>query len=609
MKRLQVWAILCIILPVLSGCATPGQENFNQAQEFLKQNRLEEAIARLEQAIAQEPDQSEYRKTLLETRALLEKRRLEALNRRADPLFAEAVKAESNNEWVVAVKKLREIRSFHPAHPELAVRLSKAETQGLSYYQKNADRAKASEDWGDVVRYLAQAQEIAPEQPAIAAALKEARGKDNAAYYLSRAESYSRKNAWDRVLIFLPKALAADKDGTQSQPILSLNLAAAQFYMNQATKEKRRLYAAYTAVLMMMDAKNDPQIRVLIDQLLTMMYNQAEAYETAGQIGNAYAWYDRVNRMQPEYKEVFTKLQILKDRLRERVIKKIAVMDFTSPSSNAEAGRIVTDSLLSYLTTNATGDVKILARDVMGAILKEIEMGQAGLYDIESAKKAGKLKGTDIFIFGSVLQYNVEKQTSEGQKMANVVVATKKVPNPTYQMWLMSHKGSPTDAEIKNAPSPTIEEEVRETVRYKVGTEKKRAFIRISYRLIDVEGGEVITTQNLQKVKEVSDDFSEGIPQANIPYDPLQIPANTELLDQVTQEIVTELGKQVLGYFSNPQALYMRTADALGKKREYEKAVEKYIDAITLEEMKNVTGPLTTRAQREIDLMMNTLAR
>ena len=304
---------------------------------------------------------------------------------------------------------------------------------------------------------------------------------------------------------------------------MSFKLAAAQFYINRAGKEKRRLYPAYTTVMMLSDAKDDPQVRVLIDQLLSLMYTQAEAYEEAGQIGNAYAWYDRVSRMQSEYKEVFTKLQNLKDRLRERVVKKIAVMDFTSPTSNAEAGRIVTDSLLSYLTTNATSDVKILARDVMGAILKEIEMGQSGLYDIESAKKAGKLKGTDVFIFGSVLQYNVEKQTSEGQKTTNIVVAKKSVPNPSYQMWLMAQKGSPTEADMKNAPPPTIQEEVRETVKYKVGTEKKRAFVRISYRLIDVEGGEVIVTKNLQKVKEVSDDFSEGIAHGQYP---LRSPAN-----------------------------------------------------------------------------------
>jgi hypothetical protein len=175
--------------------------------------------------------------------------------------------------------------------------------------------------------------------------------------------------------VFLSKFFHAEQ-------ILSFNLAAAQFYINRASREKRRLYPAYVAVTMLQDAKNDPQVRVLTDQLLSLMYAQAEAYEASGQIGNAFTWYDRVSRIDSEYKEVFAKNQNLRDRLRERVVKKIAVMDFTSPSSNAEAGRIVTDSLLSFLTTNATSDVKILARDVMGAILKEIEMGQAGLYDI-----------------------------------------------------------------------------------------------------------------------------------------------------------------------------------------------------------------------------------
>ena len=598
----------CLFI-LLWGCATAGRMSYNEAQEFLQQNRLEEAIARLEQAIVQEPNELEYKKALEAAKALLEKRRLAEKQRRADGLFAESAKAEAAGDWVQAVRIHKEIKSFYPGHPDLAARLTRVETQGVSYYRSGADKARVTEDWGEVARNLALALEIAPGQPDLTTSLQEAKEKDTPTYYLSRVETFSRQNAWDRALVFIRRATASDKDGTYSPEILRFKLAAAQFYVNRAGREKRRLYPAYTTVMMLSDAKDDPQVRVLIDQLLTLMYTQAGVYEAAGQIGNAYAWYDRVSRIQSEYKEVFAKLQNLKDRLRDRVVKKIAVMDFTSPSSNAEAGRIVTDSLLSYLTTNATSDVKILARDVMGAILKEIEMGQSGLYDIENAKKAGKLKGTDVFIFGSVLQYNVEKQTSEGQKTTNIVVAQKSVPNPSYQMWLMAQKGSPAEADTKNAPPPTIQEDVRETVKYKVGTEKKRAFVRISYRLIDVEGGEVIATKNLQKVKEVSDDFSEGIAMANIPYDPLQLPADTELLDQVTQEIVADLGKQVIEYFSSPQTLYVRAGETLAKKREYEKAVEKYVDAIILEEMKNITGPLSERVTREIDEVQNLLAK
>lgn len=608
MKRLQGWAILCVMLIALSGCATPGQESFNEAQTFLAQNRLEEAIARLEQAIVKEPDQPEYKKALREARALLEKKRLEEKKRRADLLFADAAKAEGSGNWVQSVKLHREVKSFYPEHPDLANRLNRAESQGLNHYRSKADQAGKTEDWGEAIRNLDLALEISPNRPELISALQEAKKKHTPAYYLSRVETFSRQNAWDRALVFVRKAKAVDKDGDHAEQILSFNLAAAQFYINRASREKRRLYPAYVAVTMLQDAKNDPQVRVLTDQLLSLMYAQAEAYEASGQIGNAFTWYDRVSRIDSEYKEVFAKNQNLRDRLRERVVKKIAVMDFTSPSSNAEAGRIVTDSLLSFLTTNATSDVKILARDVMGAILKEIEMGQAGLYDIESAKKAGKLKGTDVFIFGSVLQYNVEKQTSEGQKTANVAVAKKSVSNPAYQAWMTSRKEGSAEADLKNAPPATIEEEIRETVKYKVGTEKKRAFIRISYRLIDVEGGEVIATKNLQKVKEISDDFSEGVAQA-VAYDPLKLPADTELLDQVTQEIVADLGKQVLDYFSSPQTLYSRTAESLAKKREYEKAVERYVDVLTLEEMKNITGPLSAQATREIDQAQELLAK
>jgi curli biogenesis system outer membrane secretion channel CsgG len=609
MKRLCGWAVLFVILVSLSGCATPGLESFNQAQEFLRQNRLDEAIARLEQAIVLEPDQSEYKKALIEAKAILDKRRLDENKRRADLLAAEATKAEAAGNWVQSVKNYREIKSFHPAYPELANRLTRAENQGLNNYRKNADKAKAAEEWGDVVHNLTLAKEIAPEQPDLIAALLEASEKDTPAYYLTRVETFSRRNAWEQALVFIRRAITADRDKTHAAQILTFNLAAAQYYMNRAGKEKRRLYPAYIAVTMLNDAKDDPQVRVLSDQLISLMYAQAEEYETAGLIGNAYAWYDRVSHMQSEYKDVFTKLQILRDRLRERVVKKIAVMDFASPSSNAEAGRIVTDSLLSFLTSNATSDVKILARDVMGAILKEIEMGQAGLYDIESAKKAGKLKGTDVFIFGSVLQYNVEKQANEGQKMTNVVVATKSAPNPLYQMWRLNQKGTPSKKEMLEAPPMTIDEEIRETVKYKVGTEKKRASVRISYRLIDVEGGEIIATKNMQKVKEVSDDYSEGIALANIPYDPLELPADTELLDQVTQEVIADLGKQVLDYFSSPQTLYVKTAESLAKKREYEKAVEKYVDAITLEEMKNITGPLSAQMTQEIGRVQDLLAK
>ncbi len=595
---------------LLGGCAGPGRESFDLGMQLSQQGRLEEAIARYEEALRQEPNQPEYKTALVQAQAALEKRRQAAREQKAAPLYAQGRRAQEQKEWVSAVKALREAEAVCPGYRDVPARLRAVETEGLAFFLGEAERKGKTEDWGDVLAALTQAEIIAPKDPRVASGLQEARERHTAAHYLSRAEGFSRQAAWDKAVPYLRKAAAVGTaEEAAARRLRELSIAAATFYLQRAGRDSKRLFPAYSAASLVLPYRDDPRVGTSLDQLLALLYARGEFYEGKGLYGNAFVWFERVNRIHPEYKDVFAKLQNVRERLRERVVKKIAVMDFTSPANSPEAGRIVTDSLLAYLTANATSDVKILARDVLGAILKEIEMGQAGLYDIESAKKAGKLKGTDVFVFGSVLQFHVEKNTAEGTKMSSVAVSKKTVPNPAYQMWLMGMKGAPGSMDMKNAPPATIEEEVRETIRYKVGTEKKRAFVRISYRLIDVEGGEVITTKNLQKVKEVSDDFSEGVSMANIPYDPLQLPADSELLDQVTQEIVADLGKAVLSFFSDPQSLYLKNAEGLRKRRDYEKAVEKLADAIVLEEMKGITGGLTRAADREIESILETVAR
>ncbi len=294
------------------------------------------------------------------------------------------------------------------------------------------------------------------------------------------------------------------------------------------------------------------------------------------------------------------RFQGIKDKLRQRVVKKIAVMDFTPPTNTADAGRLVTDSLLSYMTKNTSSDVKILARDVLGAIIKEIEFGQAGLYDIETAKKTGKLKGTDIFIFGSVLQYNVEKSVEESSKSTNVVVAKKKVPNPAYQSWLLTNP-NPSEKALAAAPPALIEEEIRETVKYKVGTHKKTANVAISFRVVDVESGEVVITKTIKTKKDAQDNFSEGVEFANIPFDPMQLPPDAELLEKAVDEAISELGHLVLSRFQNLQSVYLNAGQMLAKKGQPEPVVEKYMDAITAEEVKNVSTQVTEMARKGIE--------
>lgn len=659
----RFWFLSLIGLLLILGCVSAGKESFNLGQDLAKKNRLEEAIDMYKDALAKEPQNTEYMESLNKAKDSIAKRHLdkarshlsqmpltydsvkaayqeaekalkyspeskdsttlvnkiksemEQLARSAEALYSDAVKAAEKNDWVGGVKKFKEISVFYPNYLDSAYKLKQAEEIGAVYYIKEAEKLEKAEDWEGVLKMLVAAHDMFPDRTDIFARLEAARTKHNPAYYLQKTTEYSKLNDWDNAMLFAQKAAAMGLDSGSGKQIATLKQQAARHYVGLCEQHLsgKKLYNAYNdmskAVSYYPVIKTDLYTATVVGQLLSSMAEKAAAYDNQGSLGNAFVWYEKILSIDENYKDIFFKIQLLRDKLRARVVRKIAIMDFTPPSGNADAGRMVTDSLLSYLSIHAGNDVKILARDVLGAILKEIELGQAGLYDIESAKKAGKLQGTDVFIFGSVLNFNVDKNITESYKIDNVVVGKKTLPNPAYQMWLMSLGGkNPTDEDLRKAPPATTDEELRETVKYKVGTEKKRANVAISFRVIDIEQGEVVITKTIKKNLEIKDDYSEGVAFANIKFDPLEIMSDSELLEKVTQEAVSELSHEVLSRFENLQAQYFDIGETYKKKREYEKAVEKYSDAIHLENLKNISSPLSGSAKKEIEQMLKQIA-
>lgn len=661
LRQFRFLALIGLLLTL--GCVSPGKESFNLGQDLAKKNRLEEAVDMYKDAIAKEPQNTEYMEYLNKAKGSIAKRHLdkagshltqipltydnirvayqeaekaqkyspdskdaaslvdkiksemEQLARNAETMYSDAVRATEKNDWVTGVKKFKEISVFYPNYLDSASKLKQAEESGASYYIKESEKLKKAEDWEGVLKMLVAAHDMVPDRADIVAGLETARSKHNPAYYLQKTAEYSKLNDWDNAILFAQKASAMGLDPGADMKITTLKQQTARHYMvlcEQHLSDKK-LYKAYSDMSKALSyypaIKTDPSTATVVGQLLGSMAEKAAAYDNQGSLGNAFVWYEKILSIDENYKDIFFKIQLLRDKLRARVVRKIAIMDFTPPSGNADAGRMVTDSLLSYLSIHAGNDVKILARDVIGAILKEIELGQAGLYDIESAKKAGKLQGTDVFIFGSVLNFNVDKNVAESYKIDNVVVGKKTLPNSAYQMWLMSLGGkNPTDEDLRKAPPATTDEELRETVKYKVGTEKKRATVAISFRVVDIEQGEVVITKTIKKNLEVKDDYSEGVAFANIKFDPLEIMSDSELLEKVTQEAVSELSHEVLSRFENLQTLYFDLGETYKKKREYEKAVEKYSDAIHLENLKNISSPLSGSAKKEIEHMLKQIS-
>jgi curli biogenesis system outer membrane secretion channel CsgG/tetratricopeptide (TPR) repeat protein len=646
-----------IAILVISGCAGQGSKSFEDARGLENVKRYEDALSLYEEAVSQEPTNPDYMAALKSVRSRLARQSLEsareqmnvtplkydnlrnaqgyvdkalkvdpgnieaattldslkvqreALASKAEASYAIGMKALEAKDWLAALGSFREIRAYYPAYLDIAIKISSTENSATDFYLKEADRHKANDDVDALIKNLELALAIQPGNQQIAAVLKDSKAKNSAGVALEKAEKLAGEGRWDRVQLYMKRARALNPTKEENERINKLYAEGGVKLMAKVTEnlEKKALYSAYINLMVAYEfnpkAFKAPGADELRNQLISEMTARSDELEGAGFIGLALYWSECAHKVSGSRKELYQKIQGLKDKLRQRVIKKIAIMDFNPPNSNPDAGRLVTDSLLSYMTRNSSGDVKILARDILGALIKEIEFGQAGLYDIESAKKSGKLKGTDIFIFGSLLQYNVELNKEEGQKMVVAKVGVERDPNPHYTAWVNANP-KPSDEDLRNRPPAFVERDKTETIRYKVGTHRKTANVTISFRVVDVESGEVVITKTLKSRKEATGNYSEGVDIAGIPYQKMELASDTDLLEKAVDEAIADLGHQVLSRFQNLQEKYLNDAEILKKRGETEPVAEKYMDAVMTEEVKNIKSPVTDKARSELDHLL-----
>lgn len=652
--RRQIYSILGAALLFAGGCATPGKDSFDLARELERQNRFEDALPMYEDAYSKESGNPEYRAALNSVRtrlaqqsivsareqlsvipqkyenlrtaqgfvdkalkidsanadanALAESLKVQmgAMAKKAEETYSSAMKAVEAKDWLNALNSFKEIRAYYPNYLDLGMKISTTENSAVSYYLKEADRSQSVDDVDGLISNIESALAVQPSNSQLTAVLKDAKSKNIASVNLEKAEKFAAENKWDRVQFFLKRAQQLGPNAGESGRIKKLYSDGGAKLMERAAKDLKgkTLYSAYVDTMRAYEfspsAFKTPEADELRSQIISQLLAKGEELDTAGYSGYALYLTECAYKLSGSQKEIYKSIQQLKDKVRQRVIKKIAIMDFNPPTNSLDAGRLVTDSLLSHMTKNASGDVKILARDVLGALIKEIELGQAGMYDIETAKKSGKLKGTDYFIFGSLLQYTVENNKEEGQKMVIATVGKEREPNPQYMTWLSANPRA-SDEERKNAPPPFIEKDKTETIRYKVATHRKTANVTISFRVVDVESGEVVITKTLKSKKEAVGNYSEGVDIAGIAYQKIELPPDSELLEKAVDEAITDLGHHVLSRFQNLQESYLNTAETLKKKGEIEPVAEKYMAAVVTEEVKNIKSPVTENARRELD--------
>lgn len=312
-----------------------------------------------------------------------------------------------------------------------------------------------------------------------------------------------------------------------------------------------------------------------------------------------------MTQINPQYPELFYKIQETEDAIKNRLKRAIAIFDFASPSYNPDAGTNASSNLITYLFNNSSGDIRILERQDLQSILKEMNLEQAGIVgDMEAARRVGRMTGIDIFIMGNVLLYKTEKDETKGSKIAKIPMGTKVQDNSEYLIWKAKNP-KPTQEQLTAAPPAVVEVPEYHYENYTVGRNKMRAAVHIYYKIINAKKGEIIATDTLKRNVEVTDEWNDGIPEANIPYNPLELPTESQILEQVTAEVVRDLALVVLKPFQSLQTTYFDEAEILKQRRRYEEAIEKYIDSIYDERIKGIESPISRKSMEVIDQLIS----
>ena len=137
---------------------------------------------------------------------------------------------------------------------------------------------------------------------------------------------------------------------------------------------------------------------------------------------------------------------------------------------------------------------------------------------------------------------------------------------------------------------------------YKVSKHKKVGFIQLSFRIVDVSTGENIQVKTIESKEVVEDETSAGLPEAGIKFDPMEIATDTELLQKMTDKVVSELGREALRPLQNLEKTYFQNGENQLRRRNNLQAAENFIDAIFDEKMKRIQGsPMTRKAMENLD--------
>lgn len=173
--RKQRWLALIVALPVLlTGCA--AQKAYREGQDFVAQGKIEEGLAKLEEASTREPEDAQYRSTWLAAR----EKALRRYDEEGDGLAASGARAAARKAYQHAL-------TLDPANERALAGMSALESGArLDTLVDRAEALAAKRERDEARRLIATVLTEAPTNPR-ALALQRKLGSDSGAAHVEEA--------------------------------------------------------------------------------------------------------------------------------------------------------------------------------------------------------------------------------------------------------------------------------------------------------------------------------------------------------------------------------------------------------------------------------------
>ena len=654
---LRAARLFAAVALVVAGCAT-GRTDFELGQTLAGQQKWDEAIRALEAAIQKEPDNAEYKAALARVRAAaadgelrsatavagamsqlpevdrglaaiqralaydpshapslrlqatLRERRA-ALAREVERLLAEGTGLLQSQEWARVEQTAARVLAIDPGNAAAARLRQDAVRGAVERSLRLAGEAEAQEDWREATRALEEALGRDPGNEAVQRRLGTAQQRDNLAYYLGRAGEIEAQGQLEKAYGFLRTAAKYWASDVRLRD--AMDRIAREGRRRDYTEARQRAEAddwgrVYAALGQSAQAfgpasRVDPPLRGIVRDLTARLYDRALEFENQKLWGNMFLWFRTLQEIDPLYRDVAAKVEQTREKLIDRATVKIAVLELEPPKAAPDAGSIVSGSIVTNLFKLGRRDFRVIEREALQSIIKEISIGQAGVLDVETAKEIGKIAGIDAILVGRVLQYKVDQNDSEGRKTVTVQVGTRSVPNPAYDRFLAEVREG-LKKSTDPPPPQTIQEPVSQLFTYRVGAVTAIGYVSVSFRLVGVERGEIRLAETVEEQETFKQDYSEGVEAAGIQAVAKNAPIPTEVLNRVTGKAVNRIIQLIAKHFENRQEAFLSAGREFQRRRQFTRAIEEYMNCITSAELEKTGERFAALARTHVEELL-----